>query len=172
MSKRVIEFDLSPEGLDKAIRSLEKFKNDMMNALTDLLNTLGLRAYGTANLVLENNAKVFSSTLINGIRYEKADGKKRLFLLRADPVDEKGHHYAAFVEFGTGIKGGGHPDEGAVGWKSNASGKGEAGWAFQNTTTGMWYITHGQPATPFMYTAYATVRGEVPKFTATVFAKL
>lgn len=175
MSKRVIKVDLSPDGIDHAIAEVQRFKQDLLNAMTELLNTLGLRAYGAATLYLESNAKVFSSNLINSLKYTEAGGKKKAFVLRCDAVATSGgepRHYAAYVEFGTGIYGGGHPEEDLVGWISNMSGKGDDGWAFQNATTGKWYTTKGQPSTPFMYNARMTVRNEVPKFTATIFAKL
>jgi len=167
LSKRVIRFELSPEGIDKAIEEIERFKIDMLKAMAEVINALGLRAYGTATLTLESNAKVVSSELIDSLAMsDKATFDNRVFFVRTDC------EYAVFVEYGTGIKGAEHPEASRVGWEKNQKGKGEAGWPFFSEAFGEWYTTHGQGATPFMYNAKMTVKNEAEKYVATIFGRL
>ena len=168
MSKRVIAFGLDPDEIDKAIKELGRFKRDFITACNELLKQLGALATDTAKSVLVFDSAIFTAQLYDSLGAgSRFDAQTRTAILRTDVP------YAAYVEFGTGIVGDGdHPDAGTVGWKYDVNGHGEGGWYYRNDRDGQVHWTQGEPAKPFMYSAFARVRSDAPRLTATIFAKL
>jgi hypothetical protein len=64
-----------------------------------------------------------------------------------------GSWYAAFVQFGTGIRGqeAQHPEAGEAGWVYDSNNHGEEGWFYFNEEDGRMHWTNGMPSRPFMY---------------------
>ena len=167
MSKRVIYVDLSPEGIDYAIKELEKFWAEFKAACDTLVKQLTTLGVETAQSVLEYTTDGWTGQLEESIYTESGwDENNRIGRVRTSVP------YAAYVEFGTGIAGqfDSHPDAGTVGWVYDINGRGEAGWWYYNPNDDEWHWTIGEPAKPFMYTAYTRIRDNAGRYTATVFA--
>lgn len=169
MSKRVIRFELSPEGFDKAIEEIERFKQDLINACNDLLRQLWLLGLNTAQAVLTATTDGWTGQLEESLELESGwNAETRTARIRTSV------EYAAFVEFGTGIEGANSEQSGFPhpGYTPDGRGRGEAGWWYYNPNDSKVHWTQGEPAKPFMYTALATIRGSAGGFAATIFAKL
>ena len=170
MGKRVITFDLSPSGIDHALEEIEKFKNDLIKACNELIKLLTSHGIEAAAMVIEATTEGWTGQLLQSI-YQGSGWKAqtRTGIVRADAP------YAAFVEFGTGIKG----KAGAIespfphdGYEPDGMGHGLAGWWYYNPNDDKVHWTQGQQSKPYMYTAFARVRSDTPSVVATVFAKI
>ncbi len=168
MSKRVIEFGLDPDWIDYAIKEIERFKKDLIKACNDLIRDLTALGIETAESTLTWTTVGFTGELEQSIYRESGwNATKRVGVVRTSCP------YAAYVEFGTGIVGyGDHPMAAETGWEYDIHHHGADGWYYYNENVGHWVNTPGEPAKPFMYTAYTRVRDSAGRFAATVFAKL
>lgn len=170
MSKRVIYVDLSEEGIDYALKELEKFKKDFITACNELIKQLTALGIDTAQSVLTFTTNGWTGDLEKSIyQYDKKwDAENRIGRVHAETP------YAAYVEFGTGIKGaeGEQSEFPHPGYVPDGQGRGEDGWLYYNKREGWRHWTWGEPAKPYMYAAYARVRDNAGRYTATIFSKL
>lgn len=168
MAKRVISFELSSAGISKAIREVEKFKKDLIKACNELIRQLMQLGIDEAQTVLAFTTDG-TGFLSDSIQMQSGwDEKNRVGRVRTDTP------YAAFVEFGTGIIGAeseqsGFPHNGYV---PDGRGHGMEGWWYYNMRDHRWHHTWGEPAKPFMYTAFTRIRDNAGRYAATVFARL
>jgi hypothetical protein len=141
-----IKFGFSQREIQSAIKQIQAYKqslpakcNLLVQALVDRgveiakFNVQNLGAYYTGQLEASIGG-YFSPSLGIGIIYA-------------------GSWYAAFVEFGTGIRGqeAQHPLAGIEGWVYDTNNHGEAGWTYFNEQDGKFHWTNGMPSRPFMY---------------------
>lgn len=157
MSKYRFEATLSTRSIDKMIKDLNNYKENILQKKLELLvKTLAEKGVEIAQNNIVTYDAIFTTELINSIHTRKkssSDKDTAIFYVVADSK------HAVFVEFGTGQMGeeGGYPYEFPEGveWKYN-EGKtifevapGEYGWFYPKN--GKWYFTQGMPARPFMY---------------------
>jgi hypothetical protein len=141
-----ITFGLSQKEIQSAIKQLEEYKKDLTIKCQRLIETLTARGIGIAKLQVRELGAFYTGELeasVDGY-YSPSLGVGIIYA---------GAWYAAYVEFGTGIKGAEapHPESGAVGWIYDINGHGESGWIYFNEKDGRYHWTDGMPSRPFMY---------------------
>ena len=160
MATHTVRITLEPASIDSAIREVERYRDDLMNAIQELvrsltedgreiavLKILQLGAFDTGQLADNIRTRGYYSDVTNvGIIWAQA-------------------YYAVFVEYGTGVVGMGEPYTGpfmpgAVTVKGNTytaydtNGHGDAGWSYISDRDGKLHWTRGQPSRPFFYQTY------------------
>lgn len=171
MNRKVIHVKLSPEGIEKAIKELERYKSDLEGRIKTLLKQLTDRGATIAR------AKVVEYGIIHNTRLlDSIDG----FCVGNTGYVRVNDEYAVFFEFGTGPVGAQvpHPlsnsgEYKSEGWYTAADGKPMDmlyGWMPLNGNEGeVFYYTQGQRSKPFMYDTAIQLRDEFPLIVAEVF---
>lgn len=172
MGKKVIVCGLSEGEIDKAIRELEKYKQEIVTK-TDLLRNK------VAELIAKKAQMGFNGAILDdlvkgGVRYANVDvsvdSKGSTTLVVANGED------AIWVEFGAGVyhnSGAGsslHPRGSEVGFTIGSFGKGfgkKGVWGFYED--GELKLTHGTPAIMPMYEAMKTTCQEIAMIAKEVF---
>lgn len=132
---------LDPSSIAEACRRLEAYADALPARCDALCAASGERAASVAR----ENCRVDTGELASSIRVEGSGGSREVV------CDGDG---AAFHEFGTGL-GRGPVNRasalamGDAGWQPDATGRGEAGWAYPDPEGG-WSWTHGQDGRGFM----------------------
>ena len=132
--------------IDDAISQLEDYEKKVQQNIKDFIKKL-----------LDTGVEIAKATIF------ELDAVDTLGLYGSvkDPIlykDGKGgviftdSPYAAFVEFGTGVRGATdkHPTPPA-GWKYDSNGHGEKGWYYYDNNQERVRFTQGMPSRPFMY---------------------
>ena len=150
MATRTIRFSLDASSISNAIRELERYRDDLRDAIQELVRELMSEgrdiavqnvvrlAYDTGELAGSIHTRgYFSEDLCMGIIYADA-------------------YYAVFVEYGTGIVGKTGPQHPFLpaGWEHDHNHHGDAGWVYVSDRDGKPHWTKGQPSKPFMYNTY------------------
>ena len=169
--KRTIKVELSVEGIDHALKELDKFERHLLDACDKLIDQLSDLGVETARMYLYVETDGWTQHLEDSIHKEPVDKRYHVGRVRTDCP------YAAFVEFGTGIRGaiGAAVTEDTFpryGYKPDGMGHGFEGWWYFNPNDGKVHWTQGEPPKPFMYTAYMRVRSEAGKVAETTFIRL
>lgn len=162
MAKRTIAVELSPAGIDRAIKEIEAEKRriwEKARALVEALTDLGV---SVAKVQLAGLDAVYTGGLMESISgyFSPALG---VGIIRA------GAPYAVFVEFGTGVVGAGKQHPNPEGWVYDASGHGEKGWVYFNDRDGKWHWTQGMESRPFMYNTARELERECQRIAKEVF---
>lgn len=172
MGKNIISFGLSAKDINRAIRELEQYKQDLIRK-TDLLRErvaerlAELARTGFAGAVVDD-------LLQGGQRIAQVDvsidKRENITLVIARGED------AIWVEFGAGVHYNGsagtspHPKGAEMGFTIGGYGKGmgkKDTWGFYED--GELRLTHGAPATMPMYNAVKTVCDEIAEIAREVF---
>ncbi len=162
MATHTISFSLDAASVDRAIREIEQYRDDLQRAVYELvrrlteegreaavLNILRLGAFDTGELAGELGESIHGA-------YNDAT---HVGIIRTDCW------YAVFVEYGTGVKGMENPhpgpwNPGPVAWNERVYVKydtyehGDSGWWYYNEHEGRVMWTKGQPSRPFFYQMY------------------
>ena len=152
MLTKTISMTLDQKSLDEAIREIELFEQDLKNALDGLCRVLMDEGVAHAKMELTAFPAIDTGALMASIGHGMFDPSSGVGIIYA------GAYYAAYVEYGTGVRGEAnpHPEPGTAGWKYNLKGYGkkgkQSGWYYQPVGGGgKWVWTSGMPARPFMY---------------------
>lgn len=155
---------LSASGVREAVRELAEYRANLERNAQELVRQL---ADIGANIALVEAGSIhMTGALQNGIHSEHG-GNNGFVKCTCG--------YAAYVEFGTGIKGSRspHPDPAILGWSYDVNGHGELGWWYpsgdgdtnptrkrlKDGTYVAW--TKGMPSRPFMYNTAQQLRALV-----------
>lgn len=170
MSKRVISFELSPEGLSHAVEEVERFRDDMIKACDELLRQLTEFGVETAITQVELRTDGWTKELEYSLYGEsRFDGPNRTGIVRTTCP------YAALVEFGTGVEGESnpHPEPDVVGWDYDSEGHhGDEGWWYYNPNDDRVHWTKGEPSKPFMWYTRLYVELEAPSAVIRIFSAI
>lgn len=155
MLNKNIEFELTPKSIDKAIKDLRQYENEVVKRATELRDTLLKLG---ANIVRGNILRLDvwdSGELYNSVDVFYSEENNAGFIKVAC-------NYALFVEFGTGIVGKTQPYEDTAGLMARVGYRygggtnyvvlsdGRIGWFFPSDD-GKWYFTEGMPSRPFVF---------------------
>ncbi len=154
MAKMTIE--LSKQSLERAIKNLQDFADDYKKGISNSIKAATERLY---QLIIAycNSENVGNYT--DAIQWEY-DEKKNVGRVWVTSEGKESHGLVIILnEFGTGIKGTQDGYANKHGYKVNASGKGETGWAFP-TKNGEFKWTHGLPSKHMFYNAFQDVKRE------------
>lgn len=172
MGKKTIRFGLSVRDIDRAMRELEQYKQDIIRK-TDLLREkvaerlAELSQSGFAGAVVDDLLKGGQRTAQVDVSIDQRDN---ITLVIARGED------AVWVEFGAGVHYNGsagtspHPKGSELGFTIGGYGKGMGKkdvWGFYKD--GELRLTHGAPATMPMYNAAKTVCDEIAEIAREVF---
>lgn len=172
MGKKVIRFGLSVREIDRAIRELEQYKQDIIRK-TDLLRErvaerlAELSRNGFAGAVVDDLLKGGQRTAQVDVSIDQRDNVTLVIARGEDAV---------WVEFGAGVHYNGsagtspHPKGSELGFTIGGYGKGMGKkdvWGFYED--GELRLTHGAPATMPMYNAAKTVCDEIAEIAREVF---
>lgn len=172
MGKKVIRFGLSEREIDRAIRELEQYKQDIIRK-TDLLRTrvaerlAELSRDGFAGAVVDDLLKGGQRTAQVDVSIDQRDNVTLVIARGEDAV---------WVEFGAGVHYNGsagtspHPKGSELGFTIGGYGKGMGKkdvWGFYED--GELRLTHGAPTTMPMYNAVKTVCDEIAEIAREVF---
>ena len=172
MGKKVIRFGLSAREIDRAIRELEQYKQDIIRK-TDLLRArvaerlAELSRDGFAGAVVDDLLKGGQRTAQVDVSIEQRDNVTLVIARGEDAV---------WVEFGAGVHYNGsagtspHPKGSELGFTIGGYGKGMGKkdvWGFYED--GELRLTHGAPAIMPMYNAVKTVCDEIAEIAREVF---
>lgn len=172
MGKKVIRFGLSAREIDRAIRELEQYKQDIIRK-TDLLRArvaerlAELSRDGFAGAVVDDLLKGGQRTAQVDVSIDQRDNVTLVIARGEDAV---------WVEFGAGVHYNGsagtspHPKGSELGFTIGGYGKGMGKkdvWGFYED--GELRLTHGAPATMPMYNAAKTVCDEIAEIAREVF---
>lgn len=172
MGKKVIRFGLSAREIDKAIRELEQYKQDIIRK-TDLLRArvaerlAELSRDGFAGAVVDDLLKGGQRTAQVDVSIDQRDNVTLVIARGEDAV---------WVEFGAGVHYNGsagtspHPKGSELGFTIGGYGKGMGKkdvWGFYED--GELRLTHGAPAVMPMYNAVKTVCDEIAEIAREVF---
>lgn len=152
---RNITFDLSREGLDKAIREVNEVRNQLNTAMTLLIRKLAEEeGVATAKAYVADMGAIDTGELESSI-YGFYHPQSRIGYVRTDCL------HAVFVEYGTGIIGKAmpHPEAGIAGWKYDVHGHGVAGWVYSKEPDDTFHWTLGYESRPFMYKTLRWLEG-------------
>lgn len=172
MGKKVIRFGLSAREIDRAIRELEQYKQDIIRK-TDLLRVrvaerlAELSRDGFAGAVVDDLLKGGQRTAQVDVSIDQRDNVTLVIARGEDAV---------WVEFGAGVHYNGsagtspHPKGSELGFTIGGYGKGMGKkdvWGFYED--GELRLTHGTPAIMPMYNAVKTVCDEIAEIAREVF---
>lgn len=172
MGKKVIRFGLSAREIDKAIRELEQYKQDIIRK-TDLLRArvaerlAELSRDGFAGAIVDDLLKGGQRTAQVDVSIDQRDNVTLVIARGEDAV---------WVEFGAGVHYNGsagtspHPKGSELGFTIGGYGKGMGKkdvWGFYED--GELRLTHGAPAVMPMYNAVKTVCDEIAEIAREVF---
>jgi len=142
-----ITFDLSVDGLDKAIKEVNLIRTKLKPAMERLINELAKQGavIAKAQLIMFDRPAYDTGILSSSIVNIPFDGEAGY--VKTDCP------YAIYVEFGTGPRGAGSPHPLGGGYRGT-------GWKYYNERYGHVLFTYGMGSRPFMYNTMRSLESE------------
>ena len=158
MKKTITINPISVKSIDKAIAEVENYSKQMnmqIKAISDAIEKRGAEILRDKIAKTTNGKGDLANSIVTWSEHV-GEGKTRTFI-------RLNSNYAAYVEFGTGIKGqsGKHPDVAAVGWVYDVNQHGEKGWVYKDDD-GDFYWTKGHEANSILYETLQQFKVEFP----------
>lgn len=170
--KRNIRVELSVSGITELLEKLEDYQKWLEKKCDELAEKLAQRGFAVAQVILANH--VYSGQTLASLKVERVDEATYVVSAESEAI--------LFIEFGSGLRGYGHPEPGDYG-PGTYPGKGHwndpNGWWYPtddpvlavrtNSKGEMWGHSYGMaPAMP-MYTAVKTLEQELQSICNEVF---
>lgn len=159
-----IKIDLTPESIDRAIREVEAFRDQLKEGILGLCERLLDEGVEVAKAQIMAMPAVDTGALMASIGHGAFDRNSGVGIIYA------GAYYAIFVEFGTGIVGDANPHplageidasvlgaNGTVYSEYDTNKHGAEGWFYRKIGETKYSWTQGMPARPFMYNTSLTL---------------
>ena len=166
---RTIDIDLSPSGINRAIRELKQFQSDLEECCNELVRVLVEDGMTVAKMNVMSMNAVYTGSLEDSIQGVFFPGERTGVIFADAP-------YALFVEYGTGIVGAGSPHPGAEGveWDYDVNSHGEKGWVYYAEVDGnkRFRWTAGQPSRPFMFETMRWLEANAPNIAGKAFISM
>ena len=164
MATHTISFSLNPASVERAIRELEQYRDDLVRWIDDLVRRLTEDGVRVASVNVQRLGALDTGELADSF-WGAYNESSHIGVLRTDCW------YAVFVEYGTGVVGAGTPYTGpfmtgAVSVTNPYTGKsytygaydqnghGDDGWWYISERDGHRHWTKGQPSRPFFYQTF------------------
>lgn len=142
----VYKFGLSQREISKTIQQIEAYKKELTRKSIELVKVLTDMGVDIAKYNVQNLGAFYTGQLEASIGgyFSPSLGVGIIYA---------GSWYAAFVEFGTGVRGkeAQHPLTDEAGWVYDTNNHGEEGWVYFNEQDGKYHWTNGMPSRPFLY---------------------
>ena len=163
MSKKII-FGLSTKEINRAIREVEKYKAELSNKMSMLIEALTDYGVEVAKAQVRELGAWYTGELESSITGYFSPTV-------CVGIIKAGAPYAIYVEFGTGIVGAGSPHPAPAGWRYDVNNHGEAGWWYFNDRDQKWHWTKGIESRPFMYNTVQILERESARIAKEVFRR-
>lgn len=163
-----IDFSLSVASIQNAINEVNKLKDDLAEALSELARVLTEQGVEVAKMYIASMTHWTGNLEESMTGYY--DAETHCGYIYTDT------EYAILVEYGTGIVGENspHPGIGDNDWASPSSttvggktyssydqnGHGVKGWKYRLGESGAYVWTQGEPSKPFMYRTFRDIQSE------------
>ena len=178
MAVKTITFGLGEASLNRAIRELKEYEEEVKRNVAELVKRLTETGVTVAITRIAMLGAVDTGELSDSIDgYYSAETQTGFIRANA--------YYAFFVEYGTGIRGTKHPGDEewapppvsvTVNGKAygpytqhDTNGHGEGGWYYISERDGKRHWTKGMPSRPFMYETYKELEGMCERIYQEVF---
>lgn len=161
---RKITLDLSTRDINRAIRELQRYKKELNEKVSRLIETLTDYGVDVAKAQVRELGAWYTGELESSITgyFSPTVGVG---------VIKAGSPYAVYVEFGTGIVGQTSPHPDPKDWQYDINKHGEDGWIYFNERDDRWHWTKGFESRPFMYNTARELEKECVRIAREVFAK-
>lgn len=169
---KTIHVELDPNSIKKAIKELEKYKNDIQKKTRVLVQRLTDLGANVVRVKIVKMGAYYSGELLSGVDgYYSPNLNAGFIKVSSDHV--------AFVEFGTGVvgaanshKNGEYLAKAAWGYASGpkifTTKDGRVGWIYP-TDDGGYRFTEGMKSRPFMYETALELQRKFPQIVKKVF---
>ena len=141
---RTVTFSLNSASISKAIREVERYRDDLKRACQELVERLTDEGTQIAKMQVVSLGAFDTGELEASIMGYYSPN------LRAGIIKTNAWH-ALFVEYGTGVVGKANQHPFPEGWAYDVNSHGEAGWVYKSDRDGKFHWTKGMPSRPFMY---------------------
>lgn len=161
---RKITLDLSTRDINRAIRELQRYKKELNEKVSRLIETLTDYGVDVAKAQVRELGAWYTGELESSITgyFSPTVGVG---------VIKAGSPYAVYVEFGTGIVGQTSPHPDPKDWQYDINKHGEDGWIYFNERDDRWHWTKGFESRPFMYNTARELEKECVRIAKEVFAR-
>lgn len=171
MPKKVLRIGLHE--IDKAVAEVERIENTIKSKTNQLITRLSRAGVEIASARLMAYGAISTGELDVSLHYLiSEDGRRGIIRTDSD--------HAAFVEFGTGVRGAASPHP-TLPWAYDIHGRGDSGWWYptdaadpnptkrQGPDGSFWAWTKGMPSRPFMYDTARELADRIPDTAREVF---
>ena len=146
-----ITFTLDSRSIGQAIREVEKFRDDLQRAVSELTNALVTEGTEFAKLEVLRLGAFDTGELADSIQ-GYYDSETHVGVIWTDV------YYACFIEYGTGVVGASNAHPNPTEWAYDVNNHGESGWVYHSDRDNKFHWTKGQPSSPFMYNTFMQLR--------------
>lgn len=152
MATKTIRFTLDSASVTRAIKEVQKYRDDLKKAIQLLVKTLTEEGREAAVMNVVNlgafDTGELADTSLHTRGYYSDD--YNIGIIYTDS------YYAVFVEYGTGVVGQRGPQHPFLpaGWVHDHNNHGDSGWVYVSDRDGKLHWTKGQASRPFMYRTY------------------
>jgi len=161
-----ISFDLDARSIDRAIREIQIFREQLQETIDQLIEALTEEGVKVAKMQIAALDAVDTGELEQGIQGYYSPN------LHAGWVYTNTWH-AMFVEFGTGIVGQGtYPTTTATGWQYDIHNHGYEGWVYKKEDDGSYHWTAGYVARPFMLNTLEWLKEAAPDMASRLWTQM
>ena len=160
---RVINITLDPASISAGIHELDLISAELRRRTGQLIERLAQDGANIARAQVMMLGAVYTGNLLNSIEgyYDEAS---HVGIIRANSP------HAVYVEYGTGIAGNANPHPDPKGWIYDINGHGGDGWVYLNPNDGMYHLTAGMAARPFMHNTLMELEALCQRIAREVFA--
>lgn len=152
-----IELDLTVESINRAIREIQDFRNELREKCLELVEALMMEGVEIARMQVASMDAVYTGELEQSIQGVFFPTERCGFVMADTP-------YAVYVEYGTGIVGESAPHPEAQGnWNYDVNHHGIQGWVYRNGNDGQFHWTMGYVSRPFMYNTLRWLEEAAPE---------
>ena len=162
MSTKVISFGLNTKDINRAIREIDKYREELIRKCNELIQQLTEYGAEFAKFEVLRLGAFDTGELADSI-HGFFDPESRVGFVRADCW------YAIYVEYGTGVVGANNAHPEPTGWYYDVHHHGNNGWVYFNEREGKVMRTKGQPSSPFMYNTFRELQQKAREIASTVF---
>lgn len=162
MSTKVISFGLNTKDINRAIREIDKYREELICKCNELIQQLTDYGSEFAKFEILRLGAFDTGELADSI-HGFFDSESRVGFVRADCW------YAIYVEYGTGVVGADNAHPEPTGWYYDVHHHGNNGWVYFNEREGKVMRTKGQPSSPFMYNTFRELQQKARDMASTVF---
>ena len=162
MRKTVIKCKLDERDINRAIKELERYKQEFLNRCSQLVEALTDYGVEIAKIQVSQLDAYYTGELMNSIEGYFSP-TTQVGIIKA------GAYYAAYVEFGTGVVGSRSPHPDPQDWQYDVNAHGDEGWVYYDEDSGNFRWTKGFKSRPFMYNTAREIEKSCAKIAKEVF---